>query len=80
MHPPPADETLTLAELGIKPGSAVESARVGPVRILAEGTVVAYLLSAEHYDMLRDAVGKAALAELMLRRHGDIMADDDEVY
>lgn len=62
----PVETALTLAELGIKPGAAVEFSQSGPVSILAEGAAVAYLLSAEHYEMLRDALGKAELSELLL--------------
>lgn len=82
MLPPPVDMALTLAELGVKPGAAVEFSLHGPVRILAEGGVVAYLLSAEHYEILRDAVGQVALADLM--RQGQVqetaVADGDESY
>ncbi len=82
MLPPPVDMALTLAELGVKPGAAVEFSQLGPVRILAEGGIVAYLLSAEHYEILRDAVGQVALADLM--RQGQVqetaVADGDEPY
>lgn len=72
------EPALSLAELGIKPGFAVELSHNGPVTILAEGSPVAYLLSAEQYELLRDAVGKAALAELMLAGHGNTVAGGSE--
>lgn len=78
MQIPYTEPALSLAELGIKPGFAVEQSLAGPVTILAEGSPVAYLLSAEHYELLRDAVGKAALAELMLAGHGNAMAGVSE--
>lgn len=68
MQNPKTEVTVSMAELGINPGAVVENSQNGPITILADGCAVAYVVSAEHYEMLRKVMDEAALANMLMQR------------
>jgi len=65
-----AEATVSLAELKQDPASVLEQSEGEPVAILDDGHAAAYLLSADYYEKLLDALDDMALAELILQRQG----------
>ena len=65
-----ADTAVSLADLGQDPAGVLELSEDEPVAILSEGHAAAYLLSAELYEKLLDALDDLALAELIRQREG----------
>ncbi len=65
-----ADAAVSLAELGKNPVAVLEQSEGEPVAILDDGHAAAYLLSAEYYEKLLDALDDLALAEIVQQRQG----------
>ena len=65
-----ADAAVSLAELGKNPAAVLEQSEGEPVAILADGQAAAYLLSADYYEKLLDALDDLALAEIIQQREG----------
>lgn len=65
-----ADTAVSLAELGANPAAVLERTESRPVAVLADGHAAAYLISAEHYEKLLDALDDLSLAEIIRQREG----------
>ena len=65
-----AEATVSLAELKQDPASVLEQSEGEPVAILDGGHAAAYLLSAEYYEKLLDALDDLALVDLVQQRQG----------
>jgi antitoxin StbD len=63
-----ANLAVSLSEFQQNPLTALEQSE--PVAILAENRATAYLLPAEFYETLMDALDDLALAELVQQRQG----------
>ena len=63
-----ADLAVSLSEFQQNPLAALEQQE--PVAILAEDRAAAYLLPADYYEALLDALDDLALAELIQQRQG----------
>lgn len=60
-----ADTAVSLVELGNNPIAVFEQSEGEPVAILSDGHAAAYLLFAEYYEKLLDALNDMALAEVV---------------
>lgn len=65
-----ADTAVSLTELQHNPLAVLEQSEGEPVAILADNRAAAYLLPAEFYEKLMDALDDLALAELVEQRRG----------
>ena len=65
-----ADAAVSLTELGKNPAAVLEQSEGEAVAILADGHAAAYLLSADYYEKLLDALDDVALAEVIRQRQG----------
>ena len=65
-----AEAAVSLVELGKNPQAVLEQSEGEPVAILVDGHAAAYLLSAEYYEKLLDALDDLALAEIVQQRQG----------
>lgn len=65
-----ADTAVSLAELQQDPLAVLEHAEGEPVAILADNRAAAYLLPADLYERLLDALDDMALAETIRQRQG----------
>jgi antitoxin StbD len=65
-----AEAAVSLAELKQDPVSVLEQSEGEPVAILSGDHAAAYLLSAERYEKLLEALDDLTLAELVRQRQG----------
>jgi antitoxin StbD len=65
-----ADTAVSLAELKQDPLAVLERSEGEPVAILADDRAAAYLLPAELYEKLLEALDDLALADLIRQREG----------
>jgi antitoxin StbD len=65
-----ASTTVTITELGEDPEAVVEAANAAPVAILRDTRAAAYVVAAEVFEALVEALEDAELAEIVKNRRG----------
>lgn len=65
-----ASTTVTINELGQNPEAVVESANAAPIAILSNNRATAYIVAAEVFEAMVEALEDAELAEIVRSRRG----------